>query len=318
MLVTGGAGYIGSHTVARLRDRGDHVVVVDDLSSGHVGRIPDVRVVVADLADPHTSEVVTAVLREERIDAVVHFAARKRVGESVERPAWYYAQNVGGLATLLQAVRDAGVRRFVFSSSAAVYAPGDGPVSEGDTTAPVNPYGETKLVGELMLEAEATAAGLSATSLRYFNVGGADSTALRDLEATNLIPIVIECLREGRPAVVFGDDYATPDGTGVRDYVHVADVADAHLAALDALDPAGDGRHRVYNIGTGAGLSVREVIAAVAHEMGRAPQELVAPRRAGDAAAVVADVSRVSVELGWTARFDARAVIASACETAGV
>lgn len=297
--MTGGAGYIGAHVVDALLRRGEEVVVADDLSTGDRGRIPGIPVLELDLAAAGARPVLAEGLREHRVDAIVHLAARKKVDESVERPEWYRAQNVGGVATVLDAAADAGVARLVFSSTAAVYAAATHPVTEDDETAPANPYGETKLTGERML-ADRVAAGLRSVSLRYFNVAGAARPELADIDGSNIVPLVFARLEQGLPPVVFGDDYATPDGTCVRDYVHVADVADAHLVALDALaDPAASAR--VYNIGTGRGVSVLEMMRAMSRAAGVDIDPEIAPRRAGDPAIVVADTSRIRAQLGWSA-----------------
>ena len=312
-MVTGGAGYIGAHTVRRLQDRGDSVLVVDDLVTGSVDRVPGVPILEVDLASDDAPEVVAAALREHTIDAVIHFAALKQVGESVERPARYYRQNVGGLAQLLGAMESAGVDRLVFSSSAAVYGQADGAIDETFPPRPLSPYGETKLAGEWLVSAAATAWGLRSASLRYFNVGGAGAPGLGDTQALNLIPIVFDRLAAGLPPQIFGDDYDTPDGTCVRDYVHVSDVADAHLAVLDAL-PAGPG-HRALNIGTGVGTSVREMVDAIVAITGAPVDPVVAPRRAGDPAVVVARVDAVQSLTGWRATRGIAEIVESAWES---
>lgn len=311
--MTGGAGYIGAHVVAALRERGDEVVVVDDLSAGRASRIPDVRLEQIDLAAPGAEEPLAALLRDARVDGVVHLAARKRVDESVERPLWYHAQNGGGTRAVLAATAAAGVDRVVFSSTAAVYASSDDPVTEDSRTEPANPYGETKLVGEWMLRALAATGAVRGVSLRYFNVAGAASAALADSAGGNVVPMVLERIEAGEAPRIFGADYPTPDGTCVRDYIHVADVAAAHLAALDALvdGPA----YRVFNIGTGAGTSVRALVDALLAVAGSDLAPIVEPRRAGDPAVVVADATRIRTELGWAPRFGLDEIVASAWET---
>ncbi len=314
VLVTGGAGYIGGHVVAALRARGDEVVVVDDLSAGDPARIGTVPLERIDLATADAGDHLAQVMRERGVDAVIHLAARKKVGESVERPVWYYAQNVGGLVAVLAAAEQAGVQRAVFSSTAAVYAPSETPVDEDSPTAPPNPYGATKLVGDWMLSDQTVAAGLRAISLRYFNVAGAARPELADTAESNLVPMVFAKLENGESPEIFGDDYSTPDGTCVRDYVHVADVADAHLAALDSLTrdaPA----YRVYNIGTGRGVSVREMVAAMTQLSGRDIEPVVLARRPGDPATVVADAGRIGADLGWRARHDLDEMLTSAWES---
>jgi UDP-glucose 4-epimerase len=310
ILVTGGAGYIGGHVVAALRERGDEVVVVDDLSAGRAERIPGVRIEQIDLAAAGAAVALADVLRDARIDGVIHLAARKRVDESVERPLWYHEQNGGGTLAVLEAATAAGVGRVVFSSTAAVYASSDEPVTEDSPTVPANPYGETKLTGEWMLRAQAATGALRGVSLRYFNVAGAASPELADAKGGNVVPMVLDRIEAGEAPRVFGDDYPTRDGTCVRDYIHVSDVATAHLAALDALSegPA----YRVYNIGTGTGTSVRELVDALLEVAGSSLEPIVEPRRAGDPAVVVADASRIRTELGWQPRHDLADIVGSA------
>jgi UDP-glucose 4-epimerase len=310
ILVTGGAGYIGGHVVAALRERGDEVVVVDDLSAGRAERIPGVRIEQIDLAAAGAATALADVLRDARVDGVIHLAARKRVDESVERPLWYHEQNGGGTLAVLEAATAAGVGRVVFSSTAAVYASSDEPVTEDSPTVPANPYGETKLTGEWMLRAQAATGALRGVSLRYFNVAGAASPELADAKGGNVVPMVLDRIEAGEAPRVFGDDYPTRDGTCVRDYIHVSDVATAHLAALDALSegPA----YRVYNIGTGTGTSVRELVDALLEVAGSSLEPVVEPRRAGDPAVVVADASRIRTELGWQPRHDLADIVGSA------
>lgn len=313
VLVTGGAGYIGGHVVAALRERGDEVVVVDDLSAGRAERIPGVRIEQIDLAAPGAATALTDVLRDARVDGVIHLAARKRVDESVERPLWYHEQNGGGTLAVLEAATAARVGRVVFSSTAAVYASSDDPVTEESPTVPANPYGETKLTGEWMLRAQAATGALRGVSLRYFNVAGAASRELADAKGGNVVPMVLDRIEAGEAPRVFGDDYPTRDGTCVRDYIHVSDVASAHLTALDALS-AGPA-YRVYNIGTGTGTSVRELVRALLQVAGSSLEPIVEPRRAGDPAVVVADASRIRAELGWTPQHDLADIVESAWRT---
>jgi UDP-glucose 4-epimerase len=313
VLVTGGAGYIGAHIVAALRDRGDEVVVVDDLSVGRAERIPGVPLERLDLAAPGAADALTDVLRAAHVDGIVHLAARKRVDESVARPLWYAEQNIGGTLAVLAAAAAAGVERMVFSSTAAVYASSSTPVTEDAVTQPANPYGETKLVGEWLLRSQAATGVLRGISLRYFNVAGATSAALADTGGGNVVPLVLDRIVAGEPPRIFGDDYPTPDGTCVRDYIHVADLASAHLAALDALDDPDP--YRVYNIGTGSGTSVRDLVQALLRVTGSDLGPVVEARRAGDPAVVVADASRIRDELGWTPRHDLADIVASSWET---
>ncbi|QNE35084.1 UDP-glucose 4-epimerase GalE [Leifsonia shinshuensis] len=314
VLVTGGAGYIGSHVVRLLRDRGDDVTIVDDLETGDPGRVPGVDLISLRLDDTAAIDTLAATLAGH--DAVIHFAARKRVDESVRRPAWYYQQNVGGMANLLLAMEAADVPALVFSSSAAVYGAAAGErLDESTPTVPINPYGRTKLIGEQMLDEARAATGLRAASLRYFNVAGAGRPELGDTAVLNLVPMVFEKLDQGLAPVIFGDDYPTPDGTCVRDYIHVTDLAEAHLAALDLVARADEPRHHVFNIGTGRGSSVREMVDMILEVSGIDIEPVVAPRRAGDPAAVVADPARARDELGWTARLTLRDIVESAWES---
>lgn len=304
VLVTGGAGYIGSHVVKLLLERGEKVVVVDDLVTGFSSRVAGLPFLELDLAAGDAVDRVVGFMAEHVVDSVIHFAARKQVGESVEQPARYFLDNLGGLANLLLGMERLGVERLVFSSSAAVYGePDRTPVLETDVPEPINPYGETKWFGECLIRDARRAGKIRAISLRYFNVAGAADAERSDRVALNLIPMVIERVLAGRPPLIFGDDYATADGTCVRDYVHVVDLAEAHLVALEALR-RGDQVSAEFNIGTGRGASVREVIDAVGRAAGKTLTPAVAPRRPGDPAALVADVSRVERELGWVAQRD--------------
>jgi UDP-glucose 4-epimerase len=304
VLVTGGAGYIGAHVVRLLTARGDSVVVVDDLSSGQRERIADVPLVEIDLSTEASPKALADVMREHEVGAVIHIAAKKQVGESAQRPAYYYKQNVGGSANLLEAMQSAGVDRMMFSSSAATYGlpdvePGTA-IDEDVTPAPISPYGETKLVSEWLNRAAGAAWGLRTVNLRYFNVAGSGWDDLGDPGVHNLIPIVLSQLTRGEQPVIFGDDYNTSDGTCIRDYVHVLDLAQAHIAALDHLD-VDDRPHDVFNVGTGTGASVREVLEQIARSTGMDVQPTVAPRRPGDPDQLVARVERIREVLGWSA-----------------
>ncbi|HWM35337.1 MAG TPA: UDP-glucose 4-epimerase GalE [Pseudolysinimonas sp.] len=300
VLVTGGSGYIGAHVIRMLAERGDSAVVADDFSAGVRDRVAGIPVIETDLSDPSCIAPVTAFVREQGVDAVIHFAARKRVAESVERAAWYYSQNLGSLANVMQVTQDAGIDRFIFSSSAAVYATSPTPVDEDAPTLPANPYGETKLAGEWLTASATRAFGLRAISLRYFNVTGAGSPELGDVHAQNLVPMVYEAIERGEAPLIFGDDYDTPDGTCIRDYIHVTDLSRAHLAALDALDGRAPS-HEVYNVGTGTGSSVLDMVTRMIAITGAAVQPRVEPRRPGDPAVVVADPARIGRDLGWSA-----------------
>lgn len=316
VLVTGGAGYIGAHVVELLIRRGDEVVVVDDLVSGLAANVAPLIPVVMNVADDSAVDSLVALMTEHSVSSVIHFAARKQVGESVERAAWYYRENVGGLANLLLAMDAAGVKQLVFSSSAAVYGDAAGePLLETAPTVPVSPYGETKLVGEWMVSDAVVAQSMKAMSLRYFNVAGAGRPELGDPAVLNLVPMVFERLDLGEAPRIFGDDYPTPDGTCVRDYIHVADLATAHVAALDALHEQSEPGHRVYNVGTGSGTSVKEMIDLILEVSASELPAQVFPRRPGDPASVTADSSRITEELGWRASQSVRDIIESAWES---
>ncbi|MGQ4430542.1 MULTISPECIES: UDP-glucose 4-epimerase GalE [unclassified Streptomyces] len=311
-LITGGAGYIGAHVVRAMTETGEQAVVYDDLSTGIAERVPDgVPLVVGSTLD---AERVARTLADQDVTGVVHLAAKKQVGESVDLPLHYYRENVEGLRVLLEAVTTAGVPSFVFSSSAAVYGMPDVElVTEETPCVPMSPYGETKLAGEWLVRATGRATGLSTASLRYFNVAGAAAPDLADTGVFNLIPMVFEKLTEDAPPRIFGDDYATPDGTCVRDYIHVVDLAEAHVAAARALQ-ASPGRSLTLNIGRGEGVSVREMIDRINAITGYDRPPTVHPRRPGDPARVVASADRITTELGWKAKHDVQDMIASAWE----
>ncbi|MFI6293204.1 UDP-glucose 4-epimerase GalE [Nonomuraea sp. NPDC050790] len=294
LLVTGGAGYVGSVVAAQLVEAGHEVTVLDDLSTGHRDAVPaQARFVQADIADAHDA------LKGQ--DAVLHFAAKSLVGESVEKPELYWRNNLGGTLALLEAMHAGGVRRIVFSSTAATYGePIHDQILETDPTRPANPYGATKLAVDMALTAFSGLRGLGAVSLRYFNVAGAYGT-LRERHApeTHLIPNVLKVATGEREEVqVFGTDYPTPDGTCVRDYIHVADLATAHLLALEAVT---EGEHKIYNLGSGAGFSVKEVIDVCREVTGHAIPAKVGARRPGDPAVLVASSGKIRAELGWKA-----------------
>jgi UDP-glucose 4-epimerase len=303
ILVTGGAGYIGSHALRTLKQAGYGVVVYDNLSRGHREAVTGFTLIEGDTSD---SAKVAAACKEYKVGAVMHFAAHSLVGESVKKPALYYENNVVGGLRLLQEVMKAGVKYFIFSSSAAVYGePERVPIDEDHPLRPTNPYGETKVVIERALQSYERAYDLQSVSLRYFNAAGAaaDGNIGEDHNPeTHLIPLVLKAAQGQREKLtVFGDDYNTADGTAVRDYIHVDDLAEAHLLALDAL-LAGK-PSAVYNLGNGSGFSVLEVIKAAEKVTGKRVPYAVGPRRAGDPAVLVASAERVKAELGWRPRY---------------
>ncbi|MFE2377060.1 UDP-glucose 4-epimerase GalE [Streptomyces sp. NPDC059398] len=310
-LITGGAGYIGAHVARAMVAAGERVVVLDDLSSGLAERLPDgVRLVRGSVLD---RGLLDATLTADGISGVVHLAGRKQVGESVEHPLSYYRENVHGLTVVLEAAVAAGVRRFLFSSSAAVYGvPGTELITESTPCAPINPYGETKLAGEWLVRAAGRAHGISTACLRYFNVAGAAAPALADIGVHNVIPMFFDRLTRGEQPRIFGDDYATPDGTCIRDYIHVADLADAHLAVAARLDADGGAGDLTLNVGRGVGVSVRELADLVASVTGMPMSPVVEERRPGDAATAVASGELIHRELGWTAGRGVREMVESA------
>jgi UDP-glucose 4-epimerase len=302
ILVTGGAGYVGAVSVEAFLAAGHDVVVLDDLSTGHRGAVADgARLIVGDCTDRST---LAAVFAEESIDAILHCAARSLVGESLADPARYFEANVAGGITLLEAARAAGVGRFVLSSTAAVYGiPDTTPIDEDAPLRPINPYGETKRSLEAALDWYGRAYGVRSVSLRYFNVAGATNAIgeVHDPE-THLIPTILAAVEAGRPVTIFGDDYPTRDGTNVRDYIHVADLADAHLRAIAATAPGAvgiDGGLLVCNLGNGDGFTNLEVLAAAETAVGRPIDHEIGPRRPGDPPTLVATADRAADVLGW-------------------
>jgi UDP-glucose 4-epimerase len=312
VLVTGGAGYIGSVVTAALLEAGHEVTVLDDLSTGHEDAVPEGATFVR--ASLHDS---APVLDEVRPEAVLHFAAKSLVGESQESPELYWRNNVGGSLALLEAMRAADCRRIVFSSTAATYGePDEVPILETAPTRPTNTYGASKLAVDAMLTSYAVAHSFAAVSLRYFNVGGAAyGRGERHATETHLVPIALQVAAGTRESLtVFGDDYPTPDGTCIRDYVHVTDLAAAHLLALPAPAP---GEHRVYNLGSGSGFSVQEMVDAVRTVTGHPLPVVVGPRRAGDPARLVAGSGRIQADLGWVpAHTELTEIVADAWEFA--
>ncbi|MCX3060649.1 UDP-glucose 4-epimerase GalE [Streptomyces beihaiensis] len=310
-MVTGGAGYVGSVVAQHLIEADHDVTVLDNLSTGFREGVPaGATFIEGDIRDAHK-------WLDSTYDAVLHFAAFSQVGESVVKPEKYWANNVGGTMELLAAMRTAGVRTLVFSSTAATYGePVSTPITETDPTAPTSPYGASKLAVDHMITGEAAAHGLAAVSLRYFNVAGAyGSCGERHDPESHLIPLVLQVAAGKREAIsVYGDDYPTPDGTCVRDYIHVADLAEAHLLAVEAARP---GEHLICNLGNGNGFSVREVIETVRQVTGHPVPEVTAPRRGGDPAVLVASAATARERLGWNpTRADLAGIVADAWEFA--
>jgi UDP-glucose 4-epimerase len=301
ILVTGGAGYIGSHTVHLLGRRGYEVTVVDDLSRGHEHNVSSVdfhRINLLDVA------ALTELLTSKRFDAVIHFAAYIAVGESTQKPELYFTNNVSGSISLFTAMERAGVNRMVFSSTAAVYGtPERVPITEDFPFAPVSPYGESKVIVENMLRWLDQYRGLRSIALRYFNACGAEPGSglgeQHDPE-THLIPLLLRAVETGKPVTIFGEDYATPDGTCIRDYIHVSDLAEAHILAVESLMNGGPSNQ--FNVGTGTGRSVREVLQAVEAVTGEKVPYTIGPRRSGDPPELVADSSKLRKTLGWNPR----------------
>ena len=312
VLVTGGAGYIGSHTVRQLTAAGREVVVLDTMEYGHRDAVIEAELVVGDIAD---HDLVTALCRDRDIDQVVHFAAYKNVGESMSDPARYWINNVTGTTRLAEALVAAGVRQIVFSSSCSVYGtPATAPVTEAAPIQPESVYAESKAITERILRWYEQTHGLRSVSLRYFNAAGAsdDGRIGEDWrQSLNLVPVVMKATLGRREAVqVFGNDYPTPDGTCIRDYIHVTDLADAHTKALDYLGDGG--ASTALNVGTGQGTSVMDVIACTQRISGRDVPYSIAPRRAGDPITVYADPTLVRATLGWTATKGLEEIITSA------
>jgi UDP-glucose 4-epimerase len=302
ILITGGAGYIGSHAVRLFAERGHQIFVYDNLCRGHAEAVRSAKLITGDLLDTARLEET---LRAEKIEAVVNFAALTYVGESVKEPALYYRANLAGTLSLLEAMRRCDVMRLVVSSTAAVYGvPEQSPITEDQRLAPINPYGRSKLAVEWALADFAAAYGLGYAALRYFNAAGASPAG--DLgedhtPETHLIPLILQTALGQRTHIeMFGDDYPTPDGTCVRDYVHVNDLADAHLLALEKIQP---GQGTAYNLGTGRGYSVKELVDACREVTGRPIEVRVGPRREGDPPELVASPAKAMRELGWQPRF---------------
>ena len=314
LLLTGGAGYIGAHVATLAEREGHSVTIVDDLSTGIARRIASPLVDI-DLAAADSVEKLSTLMGETGFDAVIHLAARKQVGQSVEMPEQYFLDNIGGLANLLLAMREHDVKKLVFSSSAATYGmPSLDLVDEDYPGVPINPYGQTKLVGEWMVKNAATW-GLRGVNLRYFNVAGSESKKLADTAELNLIPIAIAQLKRGERPIVFGTDYPTPDGSCIRDYVHVEDLAKAHLMAVSYLDrPVQE--FATFNVGTGQGASVLEVLEELRQASGIEFEEVIADRRPGDPPRLVANTDRIEKVLGFKASFGLKEIVKSAWDAA--
>jgi UDP-glucose-4-epimerase GalE len=316
ILVTGGAGYIGSHTRHFLQKRGHSVIVVDNLSRGYREAVPPGILHTLDIRDkPQLVEL----MRSEKVDAVIHFAAFISVGESTKLPEVYFSNNVGGSLALFEAMIEAGVRRLVFSSTAAAYGePKHIPIPESETIAPINPYGESKVIVETVLDWLDLYRDFRSIRLRYFNACGAEPEAglgERHDPETHLIPLILSAVQTGIPVTLFGDDYPTPDGTCIRDYIHVSDLAEAHILAIEGL--LNGGKSDVFNVGTGSGRSVKEVVEAVERVTGRKVPYKMGPRREGDPPSLVADSERLQHTLGWRpTRADLDRIVADAWQFA--
>ena len=306
-LVTGGAGYIGAHVVKSLLENNFEVVIVDDLSTGLERKIPQ-NIKLYKINISNTLEL-TNILRNEKIEGVIHLAAKKAVGESVLNPSLYYQENIGGLISLLEAMSHADVKKIVYSSSAAVYGtPKEDKVSEESVTNPESPYGETKLVGEWLLKADQQARNVRFISLRYFNVVGAGNNELGDTGVNNLIPMVFSAISKNERPQIFGNDYSTKDGTCIRDYIHVEDLAFAHVLAAKKLTV---NYSEILNIGSGQGYSVKEVMDLIEKVIGKKINYEYVGRRSGDPAQTIADPSKALKDLNWKAKLDLEEMISS-------
>lgn len=312
ILVTGGAGYIGSHTCYYLLKQGHSVVVADNLSRGYKDAVPEGLLRVVDTRD---KQRMLKLLKDEGIEAVIHFAAYLSVGESTQFPELYFDNNVSGSLALFEAMLEAGVKRLVFSSSAATYGiPKRVPIPEDEPLAPINPYGESKLMVETILDWLDRYREFRGIRLRYFNACGAEPTAglgERHDPETHLIPLILRAAQTGKPVTLFGDDYPTPDGTCIRDYIHVSDLAEAHIFAVESL--LNGGLSNVFNVGTGLGHSVKEVVAAVEKVTGKEVPFQMGPRREGDPPSLVADSTKLKSTLGWNpTRADLNRIVSDA------
>ena len=308
-LVTGGAGYIGAHVVKSLLENDFKVVIVDDLSTGLARKVPS-NVVFEKIDIAETSKLAQ-IMKSHKVEGVIHLAAKKAVGESMINPSLYFKENIGGFISLLEAMSQADVKRIVYSSSAAVYGtPTENKVTEKSATNPESPYGETKLVGEWLLKADEKARQIQWIALRYFNVVGAANPELGDTGVNNLVPMAFRALSNNQRPQVFGGDYATQDGSCIRDYIHVSDLADSHLIAAQKL--LNENYCGIINIGRGQGFSVKQVMDTISEVLGKNINYEVVDRRPGDPAQTIADVSKAKSDLNWEAKNDLKSMVSSA------
>ena len=308
-LVTGGAGYIGAHVVKSLLENDFKVVIVDDLSTGLARKVPSN--VVFEKIDIAETNKLAQIMKSNKVEGVIHLAAKKAVGESMINPSLYFKENIGGFISLLEAMSQADVKRIVYSSSAAVYGtPTENKVTEKSATNPESPYGETKLVGEWLLKADEKARQIQWIALRYFNVVGAANPELGDTGVNNLVPMAFRALSNNQRPQVFGGDYATQDGSCIRDYIHVSDLADSHLIAAQKL--LNENYCGIINIGRGQGFSVKQVMDTISEVLGKNINYEVVDRRPGDPAQTIADVSKAKSDLNWEAKKDLKSMVSSA------
>lgn len=308
-LVTGGAGYIGAHVVKSLLENDFKVVIVDDLSTGLAQKVPPN--VVFEKIDIAETNKLAQIMKSNKVEGVIHLAAKKAVGESMINPSLYFKENIGGFISLLEAMSQADVKRIVYSSSAAVYGtPTENKVTEKSATNPESPYGETKLVGEWLLKADEKARQIQWIALRYFNVVGAANPELGDTGVNNLVPMAFRALSNNQRPQVFGGDYATQDGSCIRDYIHVSDLADSHLIAAQKL--LNENYCGIINIGRGQGFSVKQVMDTISEVLGKNINYEVVDRRPGDPAQTIADVSKAKSDLNWEAKKDLKSMVSSA------
>ena len=308
-LVTGGAGYIGAHVVKSLLENDFKVVIVDDLSTGLARKVPPN--VVFEKIDIAETNKLAQIMKSNKVQGVIHLAAKKAVGESMINPSLYFKENIGGFISLLEAMSQADVKRIVYSSSAAVYGtPTENKVTEKSATNPESPYGETKLVGEWLLKADEKARQIQWIALRYFNVVGAANPELGDTGVNNLVPMAFRALSNNQRPQVFGGDYATQDGSCIRDYIHVSDLADSHLIAAQKL--LNENYCGIINIGRGQGFSVKQVMDTISEVLGKNINYEVVDRRPGDPAQTIADVSKAKSDLNWEAKKDLKSMVSSA------